>query len=171
MLQLPDWIVNEQVPVVSLQLSVVQGIASLHVEPVAQVPSESQVPQPSMLPSLQRAPIRGVHSDWLTLGSHDSQEFAGLSAPDARQVPAMAQVSGFGVEVQTPVRSVQRSVVHESPSVQVLAVEHTPAALQVPQPAAEPSSQRAPVRGLHALGAVAGLQLSQGFVGFCAPLA
>lgn len=51
---------------------------------------------------------------------------------------------------QTPVVSVHASVVHGRPSLQVLAVVQVPELAQVPQPAAEASSQRTPVRGDHA---------------------
>ena len=46
-----------------------------------------------------------------------------------------------------PVASVQASVVQGRPSLQVLAVVHVPELAHVPQPAADASSQRTPVRG------------------------
>ena len=50
--------------------------------------------------------------------------------------------------VQTPVPSVQLSVVHVRPSVHVLFVPHTPPPVHMPHPATLMSSHRVPVRGV-----------------------
>lgn len=81
----------------------------------------------------------------------------------------MEQKPDISANPHTPVESVHESVVHERPSLQVVEVVHTAAALHTPQPVAEPSSHRAPVRGVHDVPLIAGSQTWHGFTGFVAP--
>lgn len=78
----------------------------------------------------------------------------------------MLQNPAVSVCVHVPVASLQESVVHERPSAQLEVVWHTLAALQTPQPSADPSLQRAPVAALQAVWLAVGSQVWQGLLGF-----
>ena len=72
---------------------------------------------------------------------------------------------------QAPVASSHVSVVHDWPSAQLETVAHRPEVLQAPQPAIEPSMQRAPVRAVHDIVLCVGSHERHGFVGSTVPAA
>lgn len=83
----------------------------------------------------------------------------------------MLQKPTLSVALHVPVASSQLSIVHARPSSHVLCVAQTAEALHTPQPAGEPSLQRAPVRAVQDVGASAGLQIWHALAGLIAPSA
>jgi hypothetical protein len=83
----------------------------------------------------------------------------------------MAQKPAVSGNWQVPVASSQLFVVQLSASVHAVPASQVAAALQVPQLAVAPSSQRWPVRVVHAVVLVVGVHAWQGFDGLSAPLA
>ena len=81
----------------------------------------------------------------------------------------MAQEPAFTVAVQLAARSSHASVVHPSESLQVDAVVHAPPEVHAPHPVADVSTQRAPVRAVHAVELTDGSHALQSFAGLTAP--
>jgi hypothetical protein len=73
--------------------------------------------------------------------------------------------------VHAPVASAHVSVVQERPSAHVEAVAQSPDVSQTPQPAGDPSLQRAPARGVHALALDDGSHERHGLVASIVPAA
>jgi hypothetical protein len=104
-----------------------------------------------------------------TAGLHTWHGFDGFAAPDAMHTPPIKQPV-VTLAPHAPDESVQVSVVHDTPSLHVVPVPHTPLLSHMPHPAAAPSSQRAPVCADQTVDAVA-LHTWHAFAGLTAPSA